>query len=372
MRPPVPSPVVADLPLARSDTPSDTPSDPGTGAVAGADAAASGQPVLAVDLDGTLIRSDVLFESFWRAFARHPLAPLQAVASLLRGGRPGLKRRLAGLGPVDVAQLPYNPGMLDLIARARASGQRTALVTAADQGLATAVARHLGLFDAVHGSRPGLNLKGTAKAAFLRATYGAGGYVYAGDSPADLKVWPGAAAAVTVTPRADLRARVEGLGIPVTHLPTAAPDLRALGGLPGLWQAPGAVLVLALVTGVALRMGAGAAPFVVVLLLAGFAVLQLAGLMTADLLRRADTGGESAAERAFGLPRATLVAMALAGGGTVMLAATGGGALICAVLVGLTFCLPAARSGPQWRVAVFTAGRLCLVALAAAFAAGAV
>lgn len=197
--------------------------------------------VLVVDLDGTLLRGDILQESFWAALAQHWWAPLAAARALASGGRPALKRRLAELGPVQPARLPYDEGVIALLQRWRAAGGRTALVTAADAGLARAVAAHLGLFDEVHGSEPGRNLKGPVKAAFLADRFGTGGYVYVGDAPADLPVWRGAAGAVTVTPSARLRARVEatmaeaeaGAGDrPVTHLPAtahaAATWLRAL------------------------------------------------------------------------------------------------------------------------------------------------
>lgn len=60
---------------------------------------------LVVDLDGTLIRTDLLFELFWSACGRRLDAPLHAGRALL-GGRAALKSRLAELGEVDVARLP--------------------------------------------------------------------------------------------------------------------------------------------------------------------------------------------------------------------------------------------------------------------------
>ncbi len=62
-------------------------------------------PVLVVDLDGTLIRSDMLFESFWSGFARDWRTPLWAIAGLARG-RAALKARLAAISPPDPAALP--------------------------------------------------------------------------------------------------------------------------------------------------------------------------------------------------------------------------------------------------------------------------
>lgn len=205
-------------------------------ATTGAEPATRARPVLVVDLDGTLIRTDLLHETFWAALSRHWWTPVAAVQALWRAGRPGLKRRLAALGPVDVALLPYNEAMLARLRRWRAEGGRTALVTAAEAGLAARVAAHLGLFDEVHGSEPGRNLKGPAKAAFLAERFGGQGYAYAGDAEADLPVWAGAERALTVTGSDRLRRRVEAemaaTGRPVEHLPVAAPGpgpwLRAL------------------------------------------------------------------------------------------------------------------------------------------------
>jgi 4-hydroxybenzoate polyprenyltransferase/phosphoserine phosphatase len=187
--------------------------------------------VLVVDLDGTLLRSDILQESFWAALARRWWVPLSAARALAQKGRPGLKRHLAELGPVDVARLPYRDAVLALLQDWRAAGGRTALVTAADAGLARQVAAHLDLFDEVHGSEAGRNLKGAVKAAFLAERYGARGYVYVGDAAADLPVWRGGAEAVTVTPSARLRGRVEAAMAeagdrPVRHLPAEAAGAR--------------------------------------------------------------------------------------------------------------------------------------------------
>jgi 4-hydroxybenzoate polyprenyltransferase/phosphoglycolate phosphatase-like HAD superfamily hydrolase len=200
--------------------------DDAQGIGVGADAA-----VLVVDLDGTLLRSDMLHETFWAALARQWWAPLAALRALADAGKPGLKRRLAELGPVDPGRLPYNDEVLALVRRWRAQGGRTALVSAADAGLAGRVAAHLGLFDEVHGTTPGHNLKGKAKADFLAERFGAGRYVYVGDAAADLPVWAGAAEAVTVTPSARLRARVAATMAaagdrPVTHLPATAQAAR--------------------------------------------------------------------------------------------------------------------------------------------------
>tara|TARA_R110002074_G_scaffold45713_23_gene118142 strand:- start:2471 stop:3910 length:1440 start_codon:yes stop_codon:yes gene_type:complete len=191
------------------------------------------RPILVVDLDGTLIRSDMLYECFWSSFAQDWRTPLKALQGLA-GGRAALKARLADLAAPDPATLPYTPEVLEHIRDWRAAGGRTALVTAADQRLADGIARHLGLFDEVHGSDGKTNLKGSAKAAFVSRRYGDTGYIYAGDSAADVPVWQGACGAVTVGLSSGLRHRVDAmhpqksthLAPPVSALPATLKAMR--------------------------------------------------------------------------------------------------------------------------------------------------
>lgn len=181
--------------------------------------------ILVVDLDGTLIRSDMLFESFWSACAQRWTAPFAAIRSLLRG-RAALKHQLSRDAAVDVASLPYNPHVIDFIANWRAEGGRTALVTATNEDLARQVADHLGMFDEVHGSDAVTNLKGADKARFLQGRYGRQGFDYIGDAPCDLPVWEGAARAIMVNAPAAVRRHIAGLGREIVDIPTPAPGLN--------------------------------------------------------------------------------------------------------------------------------------------------
>src|SRR5690349_968537 len=106
------------------------------------------EPVLYVDLDGTLVATDLLHESFLAAAKRSPWIALQCVGWLLRG-RACLKEELARRGAIDVAALPYRESVLDFLREERARGRRIVLATASWRDLAQDVARHLGLFDEV-------------------------------------------------------------------------------------------------------------------------------------------------------------------------------------------------------------------------------
>lgn len=173
--------------------------------------------VLAVDLDGTLIRSDMLYETFWSALAKSWTTPFVALGSLA-GGRAALKARLGGMAAVDIGLLPYNTEIVSYVESRRADGWRTVLVTASDQGLADRVSSHLGIFDEAHGSDGATNLKGSRKAEFLESRYGPSGFAYVGDAAADIDVWKKANRAVTVTTSKGLRSQVDRLGIETEHL----------------------------------------------------------------------------------------------------------------------------------------------------------
>ena len=99
--------------------------------------------MLVVDLDGTLIRSDMLYETFWSAFASDWTVPFSAAASLLKG-RAALKQKMSDLAKVDVTALPYDDAVIDRIRRWREGGGRTVLVTASNQDIAQEIAAHLG------------------------------------------------------------------------------------------------------------------------------------------------------------------------------------------------------------------------------------
>ena len=179
--------------------------------------------VLVSDLDGSLIASDMLYETFWSACAQSWLTPFAAVKALATG-KAALKADLASRSNVDVTKLPYNSEVVAMLAAWREKGGRTALVTASDQRLAQAVADHLGVFDEVHGSDGSHNLKGPNKAAFLRERYGDTGFEYIGDSPADLPVWAEAERAVTVGASPALRGKVEKVAAKQAPLHLASPS----------------------------------------------------------------------------------------------------------------------------------------------------
>jgi 4-hydroxybenzoate polyprenyltransferase/phosphoglycolate phosphatase-like HAD superfamily hydrolase len=190
-------------------------------------------PVLVVDMDGTLTRTDTLHEAVLAYVAADPFRLFRLVR-WLREGKAGFKRRLAGERLLDAGALPLNESVVALLEKARAEGRRTALVSAADQRQAEALAAQLGLFDEVHGTGTaaagdGVNLGGREKAAFLCLRYGERGYDYVGDSRADLPAWAAARRAITVNAPRALRAAAERLNPSIEHIAGPEASRRRIG-----------------------------------------------------------------------------------------------------------------------------------------------
>jgi apolipoprotein N-acyltransferase len=156
-----------------------------------------GDVPLCVDLDGTLIKTDLLWEYLARYLRRNPLA-IFAVLFWWSRGRARLKQQLARRVTLDPATLPYHPEFLVWLKEQKAAGRKLILATASDRHMALPVAAHIGLFDEVLGSDGVTNLRGANKVKVLTEKFGPKGFDYAGNSTMDYAVWRGSRQAVVV------------------------------------------------------------------------------------------------------------------------------------------------------------------------------
>ena len=156
---------------------------------------------LVLDLDGTLVLNDLTHELIAGAALLTPLRfPSQGLLGL-RGDKPDMKRRMLGaLGHrFDPAHLPYNPAVLVLARAHKARGGRVYLCSGSHESLVHAIVEHLPELDGGWGTRDGYNMTSSRKAAFLQSEF-PDGFVYAGNSTQDLKVWAAAEIGLAVNP----------------------------------------------------------------------------------------------------------------------------------------------------------------------------
>jgi len=143
---------------------------------------------LVVDLDGTLIHTDMLHESAIRLLRDKPHFVL-AIPFWLSRGKALLKQKLAHHVNNDITSLPFNQQLIDWLQSQKDLGRKLVLCTASDKSIAGAIANHLKLFDAVIASEGIKNLAGQNKANALVEKYGYKGFDYVGNSSVDLLVW---------------------------------------------------------------------------------------------------------------------------------------------------------------------------------------
>jgi len=169
---------------------------------------------LCVDLDGTLIKSDSLFDATCQFLHRNP-ARFWQLPLWLAKGRARLKAEVARRAPLDVARLPYNSVVLSYLQAERRQSRQLYLTSGADGPLAERVAAHLGIFSGVLASDGVTNLTRGKKLALLKARFGE--FDYIGNSRADLPLLTGAREAMVANPTFGLRLALRMRHIPVVQ-----------------------------------------------------------------------------------------------------------------------------------------------------------
>lgn len=151
---------------------------------------------LVLDVDGTFLRTDMLYESFWAGLGTDPIATIKSAFANLRQPNK-LKADLYDIAPIRVDLLPVNAPVAELAKAAQAEGRQVILASASDERLVQALADHHGL-DGAMGSNCDVNLKGRNKAAALVDRFGARGFDYAGDHGSDHAIWAQSDTAIVV------------------------------------------------------------------------------------------------------------------------------------------------------------------------------
>ncbi len=172
---------------------------------------------LVLDVDGTLLRTDMLLECFWAGLGKDPGKTLRTSLRYL-GNRARMKAELARIAQLRTDLLPVNEHVVKVAEVAKGKGREVVLASASDKSLVLPLAAHHDYSDRVFASHDGVNLKGAEKAAALVTAFGEHGFDYAGNETADRTIWAHAAHAYVVGDPASARA-LETQGHEVVRLP---------------------------------------------------------------------------------------------------------------------------------------------------------
>ncbi|WP_190600030.1 hypothetical protein [Candidatus Vesicomyidisocius sp. SY067_SCS001] len=172
---------------------------------------------LIVDLDHTLINTDLLYESSIGTLKKNPLLIFIYPFWFFRG-KGYLKEQLAKRFSIDIKVLTYNQDVINYIKKRKKQGDKIILATASHRLYASAVNNHLktektqiknkqknfdlfihnhqqttvnkiNLFDDIMASNKNFNLSSHNKAKRLIERFGNKGFDYIGDHMRDLPVW---------------------------------------------------------------------------------------------------------------------------------------------------------------------------------------
>ena len=163
---------------------------------------------LFVDLDGTLIKTDLLIESAFFLLKKQPWM-LLAMLYWLVFGKARLKEEIAIRSALDFSVLPLQKEFVEFLCNEVKNGRTLYLATASDRLLAEPVAKRLGIFKQVLASDGHHNLKGKHKLEAILACCKGSEFDYAGNERVDLAIWAKARRAIVVNPDSGVIAAVK-------------------------------------------------------------------------------------------------------------------------------------------------------------------
>ena len=143
---------------------------------------------LYVDLDGTLIKTDLLLESLLLLLKKNPFYVF-ALPFWLLAGRARFKAKIAARVSVSYEMLPLNSEFLSFLRSEKTKGRHLVLISASNENMVAAFAHNLDLFDKAVGSDDHTNLKANAKLRRINEMNANAPFAYAGNASADLPIW---------------------------------------------------------------------------------------------------------------------------------------------------------------------------------------
>lgn len=143
---------------------------------------------LVVDLDGTLIYTDLFHEGIISLLKKNLLFLFICFAWLFKG-RVYLKNKIFANIQISYKLLPYNIELLEFLKTESEKGRKIVLATASLKSQANEIGELYPIFEEIYGTDNSINLKGSNKEELLVKQFGKGKFDYIGNSQSDLKIF---------------------------------------------------------------------------------------------------------------------------------------------------------------------------------------
>ena len=154
--------------------------------------------ILAVDLDNTLIKTDMIYVGLkFLLIYRIYLLP-KLIWLFLFKGRTYAKKYLFDVTSYSVENIIFNQSVIDFITNNKKKYSYTILISGSYYEYVDAISEHLGLFDFSVGTTLEINMISSNKTRYLKDKFGDLIFDYIGDSKKDIPIWESAKTAYVV------------------------------------------------------------------------------------------------------------------------------------------------------------------------------
>lgn len=166
---------------------------------------------LVVDLDGTLLKSDLLFESIWKLIKSNPLY-IFFIFFWLSKGKSFLKYKVASKVDIDFSYMPFNESLIEFIKKQKNS-RKIILASASNEKYVKKVSDFLGFFNHFLASSKSLNLSKQTKVDELKKLLNNDKYIYVGNSSDDIPIWQSCGSAIFVNTPNKIKKKLENKNV---------------------------------------------------------------------------------------------------------------------------------------------------------------
>ena len=145
--------------------------------------------VLAVDLDHTLINTDMIFLGL-KYLIRHKvyLLPVLIIIFLFKG-KPSSKKYLYDNTSISIEDLPYNNSIVNFIKKNKQKYTHIILISGSYYKYVESIADYLNIFDSFKGTSITINMISSNKTTYLKNNFNNFVFDYIGDSKKDIPIW---------------------------------------------------------------------------------------------------------------------------------------------------------------------------------------
>ena len=161
-----------------------------------------------VDLDGTLIKTDILYESVL-LLIKWKFLYLFILPFWLLKGKCNLKYQISQLVDINPKTLPYNKSFLNYLKEQHKAGRKLILATATTEKYAQAIADYLGIFSQIIASTDKQNVSGSVKLEKIKSN--TKDFTYAGNASIDMLIFPYAKESLIVNPTRGLKRKLSNI-----------------------------------------------------------------------------------------------------------------------------------------------------------------